>query len=169
MNEVMCLAEDMDIPMFYQDTDSIHMYSKDVTPLSDAFRAEHNRELVGSDMGNFHTDFDLGNCKDIHSEKCITLGKKCYIDALVGIDKTTGEVERGYHMRMKGVPNNAILYECEQRGCTPLQLYDHLYKGNAVTFDLLKAPGGKVAFSCKNEKNMTISTNTNFKRRVQFR
>lgn len=67
---------------------------------------------------------------------------------------------------MKGVPNSAILYECEQRWCTPLQLYDHMYKGNVVTFDLLKAPGGKVAFSCKNEKNMAISTNTNFKRRV---
>lgn len=87
MNGVMCLAEDMAIPMFYQDADSIHMYSKDVTPLSDAFRVEHNRKLVGSDMGNFHTDFDLGDCKDIYSERCITLGEKCYVDALVGVNK----------------------------------------------------------------------------------
>jgi hypothetical protein len=168
MNEVMCLAEDNKIKMFYQDTDSIHLYQKDVKPLEDNYRKMYNRELNGKNMGQFHVDFDLDGCKDIYSEKFIGLGKKSYLDCLVGTDIKTGETKRGYHIRMKGVPNDSILYEVEKRNTSLENLYDHLYYGNSIVFDLLKCPNGdKVRF--KNNKNMTITTLSTFERQVQYK
>jgi DNA polymerase elongation subunit (family B) len=38
MNEVMCLAEDLGIKIFYQDTDSMMLYQKDLDTLSNAFK-----------------------------------------------------------------------------------------------------------------------------------
>ena len=168
MNEVMCLAEDNKIKMFYQDTDSIHLFEKDVKPLEDNYRKMYNRELNGKNMGQFHVDFDLDGCKDIYSEKFIGLGKKSYLDCLVGTDIETGETKRGYHIRMKGVPNDSILYEAEKRNTSLEDLYDYLYTGNSVIFDLLKCPeGDKVRF--KNNKNMTITTLTTFEREVRYK
>jgi hypothetical protein len=57
MNEVMCLAEDNNIKMFYQDTDSQHMNQSDVMKLSELFRAKYDRELIGKRLGQFHSDF----------------------------------------------------------------------------------------------------------------
>jgi hypothetical protein len=59
MNEVMCLAEDLGIELFYQDTDSIHMYEENITKLSNQFKSKYNRELIGEELGQFHTDFDI--------------------------------------------------------------------------------------------------------------
>ena len=37
MNEVMCLAEDLKIPIYYQDTDSMHIVDSRLSELQDAF------------------------------------------------------------------------------------------------------------------------------------
>ena len=47
MNEVMCLAEDNNIMMFYQDTDSIHIYQEDIPKLEKLFMQEYDMELIG--------------------------------------------------------------------------------------------------------------------------
>ena len=57
MNEVMCLAEDNDMDIYYQDTDSIHIKSCDIQKLSALYFKEYGRNLIGEDMGQFHTDF----------------------------------------------------------------------------------------------------------------
>ncbi|CAK4517080.1 hypothetical protein Ae201684P_021215 [Aphanomyces euteiches] len=59
MNEVMCLAEDIDAHIWYQDTDSMHIDRDAISRLAEAFRAKYGRELIGNQMGQFHTDFDL--------------------------------------------------------------------------------------------------------------
>ena len=59
MNEVMCLAEDLNLNMFYQDTDSIHIVYEDVEVLAKAFEEKYNKTLQGEDMGQFHIDFDI--------------------------------------------------------------------------------------------------------------
>jgi len=168
MNEVMCLAEDNNLLLFYQDTDSIHLYEDDVKILEDNFREIYNRELNGKNLGQFHIDFDLDDCKDVYSEKFIGLGKKSYIDCLVGTDIKTGEIKRGYHIRMKGIPNGSILYYCKENNITPLELYEKLEDDEDIVFDLLKdLDGDKVVFEYK--KDMTIHTATEFKREVCFR
>ena len=51
MNEVMCLAEDLKIKMFYQDTDSIHMEDSKVQLLCSEYKKKYGRELIGSALG----------------------------------------------------------------------------------------------------------------------
>jgi len=119
-------------------------------------------------MGQFHVDFDLDGCKDIYSENFIGLGKKSYIDCLVGTCEKTGEKKRGYHIRMKGVSNGAILAECKRRKITAYNLYEKMYNGEAVTFDLLKTEDGEcVRF--KKTKSSMMETLDKFQRTVQFK
>ena len=81
MNEVMCLAEDNNLNMYYQDTDSIHIDSVSVPILAEQFKLKYGRELIGKNMGQFHTDFSSDTLNgDLFSVESIFLGKKCYID-----------------------------------------------------------------------------------------
>ena len=137
MNEVMCLAEDNNCEIYYQDTDSMHLKDCDIAKLSDAFSAKYGRELIGKGLGQFHSDFELKGCKDVYATKSIFLGKKCYIDELVGTDEKTGEQKTGYHIRMKGIPNKAIYHTCSVEGYTsPYEMYERLYNGEEISFDL---------------------------------
>ena len=171
MNEVMCLAEDNNIPLYYQDTDSIHLPTDKVKELSKLFEEEYDRELIGEGTGQFHTDFELNGAKDIYAEKSIFLGKKCYIDCLVGKDKDGNEI-RGNHIRMKGIPTKSVLYEAKHLNLTPLDLYEKMYKGEGVSFDLLKGLDSdgndfdtpKFVF----DNSMNVDIKTKFERMVSF-
>ena len=67
MNQVMALAEDEGLNIWYQDTDSMHINYEEVEVLAAAFNNESNGDLIGEDMPQFHIDFDLhGACGDIH-------------------------------------------------------------------------------------------------------
>ena len=145
MNEVMCLGEDLNLKMYYQDTDSIHINYDDIDVLKKEFKKVYGRELEGKKLGQLHIDFDLkddnGNdCKNIYAEKSIFLGKKCYLDCLVGEGKD-GKIYRGHHIRLKGVPNSTIKYTAKKMNVSLYGLYDMLYRGEKIRFDLLE--GGK--------------------------
>jgi len=169
MNEVMCLSEDIGQRIYYQDTDSMHIMRQDVGPLAVAFKQKYGRELIGKQLGQFHGDFDLDGCSNVYSENFIALGKKSYIDCIVGKCDKTGELKRDVHIRMKGVPNSAILGECRKRKCSPLQIYELLQSGEAVEFDLLKGEQGEARVRFKKTKSSTMTTVQSFKRKVQFR
>jgi hypothetical protein len=166
MNEVMCLAEDQDLPIYYQDTDSIHMNDSDIPKLSSAYGVKFGRELIGKHLGQFHSDFALDGCSDITCSRSIFLGKKCYIDELVGIN-SKGEKEFGYHIRMKGIPEKVIEYAVEKstKYQNPFDLYLDLYSGSSIVFDLTN-DGTKANF--KLNKNYTIDTLSMFSRTVKF-
>ena len=57
MNRVICLAEDNGIDIFYQDTDSMHLEDNKVKKLAELFFKKYNTQLIGKQMGQFHTDF----------------------------------------------------------------------------------------------------------------
>jgi len=166
MNEVMCLAEDNNIDLYYQDTDSIHLKDQDIPILSKVFKDTYGRELIGKGLGQFHSDFDLPGCSNIVATKSIFLGKKCYIDKLEGTN-SKGEKETGFHIRMKGIPEKCIHYVVQN---TPkykdvMDLYTDLYNGNEVSFDLTNG-GSKANF--KFNKNYTINTLSLFTRSIKF-
>ena len=104
MNEVMCLAEDLGINIYYQDTDSMHIeHDKIFDELKDAFTTLH-----------------------------ISLGKKMYYDEL-----TNDKGEHAEHFRMKGIPNNVIINHAKQYFNNSVKsLYEYLYEGNEITFNL---------------------------------
>ena len=105
MNEVMCLAEDNDIRIFYQDTDSMHLYERDVKRLGELFQNEYGRALIGKQLGQFHSDFAtiVPGGKMPVAIKSIFCGKKSYIDML---QDDQGNI--AFHARMKGVPMESI-------------------------------------------------------------
>ena len=167
MNEVMTLAEDEGHPIYYQDTDSMHIYNEHVSKLATTFRQKYGRELIGKQMGQFHVDFEMEGCDNIYSEKFIALGKKSYIDCLVGTDEH-GKQQRGYHIRMKGIPTDTIIGYCKRKRCSPLKLYEDLADGKAVEFNLLEGElGERVRF--KKTKMSTMTTLSKFARVVQFK
>ena len=161
MNEVMCLAEDTGLNMYYQDTDSIHIDSESVSILANAYKTKYERELIGNEMGQFHTDFSSKTLKgDLVSIESIYLGKKCYIDKLsdgTGID---------YHVRMKGVPTQSIEYYANNNNLTMFEVYEKLYIGEKITFDLA-CGGEKCCFDYR--ADMTIKSLYKFERDIQFK
>ena len=161
MNEVMCLAEDNNLNMYYQDTDSIHINTDDVSILADAYFKKYNRVLIGKQMGQFHTDFDSKVIdKNIHAKESIFLGKKCYIDVLTG---DNGEID--YHIRMKGVSCESIKHYAHKNKLNLLDVYKELLNGKEIEFDLC-CDGSKVSFEFK--KNMEIHSRDKFKRNIKF-
>lgn len=165
MFEVMTLAEDLNMTMTYTDTDSIHIDSSRITELGEAFKEKYGRELIGKMMGQFHTDFDLdGAVGDIHATDSIFLGKKCYVDKLVGYDKK-GKKLVDYHIRMKGVPSDCIIHKANKdyKGDI-IALYKDLYDGKELTFNLLAVrPKFEMC------KDMNIITKTKFDRKISFK
>ena len=63
MNEVMTLAEDLKINVYYQDTDSLHIESDKLEELRTVFKNKYNRELIGKNLGQFHSDFESSKGK----------------------------------------------------------------------------------------------------------
>ncbi len=166
MNEVMCTAEDNNIDIYYQDTDSMHIKSEDISKLEKAYNCKYDKQLIGKNMGQFHPDFDSDIIKkDIQARGSIFLGKKCYIDKLEGLDQNNRKVY-DYHIRMKGVSNESILeyaFDHYQGDC--LKMYEDMYRGKEIEFDLL-CGGKKISFTYN--KNMTISSKTMFTRLIKF-
>ena len=64
MNEVMVLADDNKLNIWYQDTDSMHINYEEVETLAKLFKEKYNRELIGNGMGQFHIDFDMLNANE---------------------------------------------------------------------------------------------------------
>ena len=159
MNEVMCLAEDNNIPLYYQDTDSMHLRKEDVSVLENLFYNKFNRKLIGSDMGQFHIDFPLVASKEPISRKSIFLGKKAYLDCLRNEDG-----KEDYFIRMKGVPDDVIINTCKDMNITVEELYERMYDGSEIDFNLLNSNKPKFEFT----KDFQIMIKEKFSRKVKF-
>lgn len=165
MNELMNLANDNDIMIYYQDTDSCHLKKKDIKKLEKLYKKKYNRDLIGSYMGQFHNDLELNGDKiDTISKICIILGKKCYIDVIENKKK-----EQGYHIRMKGVGSRCILENLKNKEFrdrydvkNPLDIYKKLFEGKSIIFDLTQ---GKL---CLEYKDGNIFTKDIFSREIKF-
>lgn len=162
MSEVMCTAQDLGISIFYTDTDSVHLRNEDIAPLSDEFHRRFGRELIGKDMGQFHTDFpNHPETGEPSTSRCfIGVGKKCYIDEL---ETPSGAIF--HHIRLKGIPENTIREHANVHyGGDLMSLYQNLYSGQAEEFDLLS--NGRVSF--QRGPNLEYTSRAEFRRRVKF-
>ena len=167
MNEVMDTASKNNINIYYQDTDSMHLDFNKIEKLSILYKEEYNKELIGDELGQFHTDFKLkGSTGEIVSKKSIFLGKKSYIDVLEGKDKD-GKIISDYHFRMKGATSNAIKYEVEKNcGGDYFTLYNKLAQGGEIEF-ILNPYDKKVMFEYTKSGIITRETG-NFTRMMKF-
>lgn len=176
MNQPMCLADEMGIMIYYTDTDSMHIDAHRVDELAVEFKRRYGRDMIGTDIGQFHVDFDFKSCMqlqdgtlkrneqqavgEIYASRAIFLGKKSYIDQL---SDEAGNV--AYHIRLKGIPMKCIVNKCNSEyGGDPMQMYEDMYRGHRVDFYL--GEGGHVMF--KTSKDHQISSQR-MVRSVQFK
>jgi hypothetical protein len=153
MNRVMCLAEDIDATIWYQDTDSMHIDHDKLDNLSDAFRAKYGRELIGSGLGQFHSDFELkGSSGEVYAIESIFLGKKSYLDVLA----CDGNDATGYHIRMKSIPSK-LLEE------NTMEIYKDLYGGKRCEFELAQLCPIDI-----DARTQSVYSRVSFKREVYF-
>jgi len=151
MNEVMCLSESMDLRIWYQDTDSIHIDRIALPQLREAFNAKYNRELVGTELGQFHSDFELKGAEgDVYATESYFISKKTYVDFLACSDNDT----TGIHKRMKGIPSKLIT--------DPRATYEGIYNGVDQAFDLTT-----VCPLLINNKNQRVMKRSSFARVVR--
>ena len=188
MNEVMCTAEDLDIGIYYQDTDSMHIEKDKLNLLADEYKKRYNNELIGKAMGQFHNDFD--ELTDSWAIETIICGKKCYCDLL-----TDGKGKYSIHKRAKGIAlecidvmaeemfnkkkiisqiskfgiNNDSAEDMTDVLCEKvklfniLKIYDSLLKSKAKTFDL------KAVKACmKHTPDRQVMNCKSFNRKLQF-
>ena len=162
----MCLAEDIGIHIYYQDTDSIHMSFKDVKKLEDAYLSKYGLVLNGSDLGQFHIDLEsdiieerakelkLKEGEDYHlvAPDGLYLNKKDYCESMVGLmpDGTLLKDKDGddmidYSIHIKGIPTSAVWYKCEKEKMNPVKFFKQRYDygiekelDNAIVVDCLK-------------------------------
>jgi hypothetical protein len=99
----------------------------------------------------------------IYAKESIFLGKKCYLDVLTD---RTGKNLIDYHIRMKGICNQSVLYHAKKDfNGDIVKLYKHLYDKKAYEFDLT-CSSQKACFDMIDMA--TIKTKEIFKRKVQF-
>lgn len=136
MNEVFHVLEELHVPMFYTDTDSMHIYKDCIPDVADVYRKFYGKELLGNNLTQFHSDFKLkyidenGDTKvadDVSASSSIVIEKKLYCDDLVGVRPKMvycGEKDCyiptkemipviGYHIRSKGVNGAAISFKAK--------------------------------------------------------
>jgi hypothetical protein len=160
MNEVLNLCTDLDINVFYTDTDSMHVLGDEqlgLHKLEQGYRDRFFRELIGSDLGQFSYELKYPNHTDIYSERVIILGKKVYIHQVSGVSPE-GIREIYSHCRMKGV-NTFAMSEYPDK----LALYERLYSGEVIPFDLTYGDG--VSFQFKD----TVITRETFIKNISFK
>ena len=158
MNQVICTAEDIGVEIFYQDTDSIHLYKEDVDKVAEAYAEVYEKDLIGGDLGNFHSDFNVAglDAKTTYSAKFIGLAKKTYIDCC-----TDAKGNLGYHVRAKGVPERSIIAKATELECTVEDIYLRAMTGEEFEMDLTVDNG--VCFD--KGKDFSHSTKSKFTRK----
>jgi len=154
MNRVMCLAEDINAKIWYQDTDSMHIDYDAVNILADKYMNIYNKNLIGNQMGQFHVDFDLKESSgNIYAKESIFLGKKSYLDLLA----CDGNSIEGMHIRMKGIPSKLLEKDTYEK-------YIRLFNKEELEFNLSNVCPIKI-----NNKTQNVSTRLNFTRKVSFK
>ena len=137
MNQVIYLAEDNNMKVYYTDTDSMFLDKKNLTRLSKLYRKKYNRTLLGKGLGYFHSDFDVPETEDSNTyAKGIFLGKKSYFLKCRYTSKVNGKRETKNIERMKGIPASAIHQYYLANDSNMSELMTRLYNHEKVTFDL---------------------------------
>ena len=183
ISEVFCLAEDLGHEIYYTDTDSGHFRESQINELASEFKKKYGRDLIGTDLGQFHCDFEnISNDASMPvSVKSLFLEKKSYIDLL---QDNKGNI--AFHVRMKGISASSLAYTANKlfpksipvkldgglfmpsinkgidASYSIFELYKHLYNGNTVEFELVS----KSTPRFNQNKDRSITSKTSFTRNI---
>ena len=179
MSEVMATAQDENIPIYYQDTDSMMLHDDDIPRLEEVFMNKYGRKLVGKDLGQFSSDLKAEDdsefaqsgkkIKEIYATEGIFVGKKAYILKVECEDEDGTTYNAGFHSRCKGVNTQSIehlLSQSEHKNKDRLDIYNDWYEGKAYDLDL--TAGQTVCSMDINLKTNTIHNRQSFIRNIRF-
>lgn len=173
MGEVFDVANTLDKPIYYTDTDSLHCNNADIPAIAKKFEELYGKQLVGKQLGQFHVDFKLKGAKegaDIFAIKSIFLGKKSYHDLLESVDKN-GKTIYGTHNRMKGITKEGLEHTAATKyGGDYTKMYEFLTgEDKSITFLLnpynVTTGKKKVLMDLKHGQ---VKTKDEFQRTVKF-
>jgi hypothetical protein len=182
MSEVMCLAEDENINIIYQDTDSFRLNSENIGLLAHLFKGFYGRDLIGKRLGQLHSDYpEISKGVETYGVKGWYCGKKSYMDK---VSNDQGDI--AFVVRCKGIIQDVIAITSNQLypkldpveyrnglfyprygiGKTSIEaVFDDLYNGKAVGFDLCLST--KPCFD--QHSNYSIETKSSFIRKIRFK
>ena len=121
MNNLFFACDTATAPVIYTDTDSVnipyHLRKQVAEAFDRLFMETMGCPLVGTELGQFHSDFDLsdpstGKAFDadlIRSIFTVIVGRKLYLHVLAA-PRNDGSKVYGYKMSCKGFPKEAVLY-----------------------------------------------------------
>lgn len=174
MDSALEIMDDIGAPAFFTDTDSVHLLSKDVRKVKEAYEAKWKRPFLGKQLGEFSSDLEAvcprgwTKCGEPVSALTIYCGKKIYMDLVVqsGIPPGKEEVEENrkwvadYHLRCKGVPSSTLEHTAKLFfGGDVIRMYQRLYLGKPTTFDLTNS-GSRFCAKVNAESLAIISMKT---------
>ena len=191
MNEVICLAEDNKIQVYYQDTDSIHLKYTDIDKLKSIYYEKYNRVLEGEELGQFHSDLkmevipthlkskpdDTAELKTEKARDLKVLSDGTYSTELIAIDKKTYlhileselrgvKYNLGYMVRCKGISRDAIEYYNTTNKINMRDFFKKLYNCEKLVCDL--CGGGDVFKANIDTKRNIITQKDVFLRTLHF-
>jgi len=160
VNEVMDVANNNNINIYYTDTDSLHIINSGIPKLESEYKKIHGRDLNGKNLGQFHSDFNIEineladikeynkkadiACTKVTAYKSCFIGKKFYCDMLKGHNWMTGKTEYGHHVRIKGVTAAGINHKIKEYDNDVFKIFKNMTDGNEETF--LLNPGDYCLF-----------------------
>ena len=157
----------------YSDTDSVFIPESEVSALSAAYKKVTGQEMIVKGViGRWASDFEVGGQTNVRGVKFIGVGKKIYAVRLVGVDKA-GVERQSITFRCKGIPHSSVRYAAkalfgdrfpDEPDEQVWALYERLYAGDAVEFDLLE---GKNKIRMVFRDDMAIECAEKFTRTVQ--
>ena len=178
MNRVLCLATENNINIYYQDTDSMFCDKDKINTICELYFIKYNKVLIGSSLGQFKPDLEI-KYKNASGKKCnaenvgginsIFLGKKCYYIKMEG-ETITGDKIVKDKTRMAGVTNSTILFYAKQNNTNILKMYEDLYDGKSLKFDLCEKneETGERKFKVSYDKLLNKTLKQDFTRERKF-
>lgn len=181
MNRLHKIAHEMKMPIYYMDTDSMHLLDDDIKKMTREFKVQYphinNGELIGKKLGQFHNDFGISPVgpvslpsfdeSDIRSSEFLAYGKKCYIHCLHAPckqgEKKDADRVYGNALAMKGFTQDSVYDTCNRFEISLEQLYQNVFDGEAYVADLLA--GSRVSFEFN--RQMQVKSRTHMYRTIR--
>jgi hypothetical protein len=151
--------------MYYQDTDSFFIEADELPKLEEEYKKMYGRDLVGEEMGQFHSDFSTRDGRDDvkYASESLFIRKKLYCCKLLMKDGSYNIT-----FRCKGIPPKAMEVTAQMRypqmslDDAIWQTYLDIYNGETISVDL--SDGGPLF---KYNKNCSVFSEESMTRRVQ--